>query len=1146
MRDCPPKVGYSRVDSSDVEAENTPVSVCPQMTRHRRTSPLQNMVLLSVAALIPVVLLATFSIILASNQVTSDVNKQVRTTAAVSAVVIGQQTDNLKSLVHSYATRPSLADAVSGGAAGDAQMESNLTSLAQAIPGISASFVASLSGDSVATYPPEPTIIGTNFAYRDWYTGLVASGRPYVSDAIVTKEAGSPLAITVTDYIRGANGVPLAILGLNYGLESLNAYVKSVGKAQGITLTVTDRAGTSLSAGGKKGLISLTADPRVKDALSGHTGLADYAPALPGGGTGPVQLSAYTPIAGPGWIVIASVPKTHAFAGLARLRNTVLVIALVLALMLLAGVQLVAGSTRRRRDSERIIQSRDRQLASVLESADEGFLSVDAAGAITAWNDRAAELYGWSEADVLGRGLVDTIIPAQFRADYDADLAAYRAGGDSTVVGSRVEVMALHHDGHEIPVELAVWAHEDDQGFSAFVHDISQRVATQAELESARDQAMHASRMKSEFLANMSHEIRTPMNGVIGMSGLLLNTELNPEQRDYAETVCTSAEALLTVIDDILDFSKIEAGKLDVERVTFDLRSVIEDSVTLLGARAHQDGLELTCEIDPYLPTHLMGDPGRLRQVLLNLIGNAVKFTSVGEVNVTATVAREVPEGQALVELSVRDTGIGMSEATFEHLFDAFTQADSSTSRRYGGTGLGLAISRQLVELMGGTLTVNSELGRGSTFSAKIPFALGVADAAPLGDVSLIGIRALIVDDNATNRRVLEQMVINWGGSAVSAKGAVQGLALLREARDEHEKFDVILLDLNMPDIDGYGFAQMVRADHRLRTIPMIMLTSSAQRGEAERSHRAGIVAYLTKPVRRDALEAALHVALSAETQGASDVSAPATAPDATPSRNGSASPMAQLPANAPTVLLVEDNKVNEKVFAAMLCSLGFRVDVAANGFEALEALATRAEGHYAAVFMDCQMPVMDGYETTEKLRQKEGNDRHALVIAVTASAMAADRQRCLDAGMDDYLTKPLRQEALSALLDRWAIGKPHRGVLDAAVLGNLDRLGKEAGVDLIGQLTTVFLVDADAHVSTMQEALIIDNQVALTQSAHAMRGASANLGATGLARACETLELNSSAGDSEALGKLRSDMRSVEVELELVRAELLARAVAQ
>jgi PAS domain S-box-containing protein len=993
----------------------------------------RNIVVLTLVALLPVGLLAASSIVLATHQIDRDADRQVQTTAAVSAVVVGQETTELIALMQSYVLRHSLITDVSGGAGADTSIETNLANLAGAFPGISASFVTTKGGTSLATYPPEPAVYGTNFAYRDWYQGLVRTGRPYVSNAIVTKETSHALAITVTDYIRNTQGVPVGILGVNYTLQAIAVYATHVARAQGITLEVTDRVGTSLTAGGAHGLVSVAGDPRVKAALAGRTGLLNYAPRQAGGGHGPAELSAYTPVAGTGWTVIASVPDSAAFAALDRLRETVLAITAVLVLILIVGVRLVAVAERRRRDSEGLVQARDRDLARVLEATDFAFVSVDRSGAITQWNDRAEDIYGWSTSEVVGRQ-VEMLIPAADRHEYRDRLATRFGRTTASEIGERREMAALHRDGHEITVEVVVWLHDDGLGFSSFIHEISERVAIAAALEEARDQALAASRMKSEFLANMSHEIRTPMNGVIGMSGLLLKTELDETQRDYAETVCSSAEALLTVIDDILDFSKIEAGKLDVESVSFDLRAVVEESAVLLAARAQQKNLELTCHIDAALPPALRGDPGRLRQVLLNLLGNAVKFTATGEVNVSAQLAHDEVDGVVSVELLVRDTGIGMTGESLEHLFDAFTQAESSTSRRFGGTGLGLAISRQLVELMGGILSVTSEVGVGSTFVAVIPFP--VSEATVMGSVvtDLDGVRVLIVDDNVTNQRVLQEMVGGWGCLATNAGGVEQALRLLGQVAATDD-FDVILLDLNMPDLDGYDLARMVRADPRLADIPMIMLTSSAQRGEAEKTEQAGIVAYLTKPVRSALLHSAMSSALQAVSAGppgvaASSAAAPpaaappvAVAPVAGPPVSGPEA--TELVASSPpgpfddesTVLLVEDNVVNQKVFSAMLASIGYRVDVAENGFDALEAMERH---HYGAVFMDCQMPVMDGYQTTEKIREREGADRHTKVIAVTASAMASDRDRCLDAGMDDYMTKPLKAVDLAAKLTFW------------------------------------------------------------------------------------------------------------------------------
>jgi diguanylate cyclase (GGDEF)-like protein/PAS domain S-box-containing protein len=451
--------------------------------RDRTFASSRSVVVFALAALVPVALLAASSIALASNQVTGDVNRQVQTTASVSAVVMAQRTNALITLVQSYATRPSLVTAVTQGRGDDAVVESNLDSLAHAVPGISASFVASLKGTSLATYPLEPTVLGTNFSYRDWFTGLVATGHPYVSDAIVTKEAGNPLAVTITAYIEGSNAKPLDILGINYSLAYVQEFSSSIGRAQGVSLAVTDRTGTSLNTSNALGLISMSRDPRVKAALDGHSGFLDYAPRLAHGKRGAVELSAYAPVPSTGWAVVASVPKSVAFAGLGRLRDTVLLIALLLSLIIIGVVRFAVRSSRRRREFELVIQSRDRDLARILESTDEGYLAFDLAGVITSWNACSEELFGWPSAEILGKTLSTTLIPPRYRTTFDADFARYRVDPSTSLNGWRIDIAGLHRDGREIPMEMAFWSHESDEGFSAFVHDISERVASKLELE---------------------------------------------------------------------------------------------------------------------------------------------------------------------------------------------------------------------------------------------------------------------------------------------------------------------------------------------------------------------------------------------------------------------------------------------------------------------------------------------------------------------------------------------------------------------------------------------------------------------------------------------------------------------------------------
>jgi diguanylate cyclase (GGDEF)-like protein/PAS domain S-box-containing protein len=425
--------------------------------------------------------LSAGSIVAASHEQAAVVDKRIRATAAVSAVVIGQQTSNLVALVESYASRPSLASDVAEGKRGAVVLESALAGLAHAVPGISASFVTDRYGTSLSTYPPEPAVYGTNFAYREWFKGLVATDRPFVANAIETKEASHALAITVTAYIRAPDGHPIGVLGVNYGLEAVGAFAAGVGSAQGITLHVTDRAGTLLTAAGQHGLVSLAKDPGVRGALAGRSGLLDYSPVLSGGHHGPAVLLAYAPIPATGWTVTASVNTSVALAGVARLRDAVLAITALLIFILLAITRMVARSNGRRRDSELEIANRDRELARTLESTSEAFFSTDGAEVITGWSGQAERLFGWTAHEALGRKLADTVIPAAERDEHRADYARYCAGSDSAVFGRRIETSRLHRDGHEIPVEVSSWPHEAGHGLSAFAHDITDRITLQAE-----------------------------------------------------------------------------------------------------------------------------------------------------------------------------------------------------------------------------------------------------------------------------------------------------------------------------------------------------------------------------------------------------------------------------------------------------------------------------------------------------------------------------------------------------------------------------------------------------------------------------------------------------------------------------------------
>ncbi|HXF92887.1 MAG TPA: response regulator [Nitrospiraceae bacterium] len=681
------------------------------------------------------------------------------------------------------------------------------------------------------------------------------------------------------------------------------------------------------------------------------------------------------------------------------------------------------------------------------------------------------------------------------------------------------------------------------------------------ELDRALVRAQEAVKIKNDFLATMSHELRTPLNGIQGMTELLLDTPLQAEQRSFAETIRQCGQALLRLINDILDLSKIEANKLELESIEFRIRALVDQVLAQFAETAQTKGLELAGLVHASIPETLVGDPGRLRQILTNLIGNAVKFTDRGEVVLEIQPTdNHVQENHRLARpdevplfISVKDTGIGIAPDVIDKLFRPFTQADTSTTRRYGGTGLGLSISKKLVELMGGTIGVTSEPGRGSTFWCTIRLAKPARPAEP-ARAGLGGRRVLIVDDNATNRLILHHLVSSWGMDAVLAAGAEEAIASLQHSVTQHRPFDVAILDVMMPGQDGIALTRRIKALLGSAAPPLIVLTSLIQRGQAKAAHEAGASAYLTKPVRHDQLFECLHLTLGAHSpvHPPSDESPPKPAAD-TPLITGNTVPASP---RSPRVLVAEDNPVNQVLTVKMLERLGYRANVVSNGREAVHAIQ---QDSYDAILMDVQMPDMDGLEATQRIRAWEASNgpREASraepgagrstglripIITITANAMPGDRDRCLAAGADDYLAKPMKSEDLRAVLERWipSVGASEPNGLAHSTMKHspedipLSVFDPRAMLSNIGgdtqlqqELIRLYLTSYQSALDQANKALAGRDPVQLEHAAHSLKGTAANLCARDLVRA---------AGQVEALSRLGLTEETVRACRELER----------
>ena len=792
----------------------------------------------------------------------------------------------------------------------------------------------------------------------------------------------------------------------------------------------------------------------------------------------------------------------------------------------------------------RSLQEETARLRSITDSTQDAIIMMDHRGAVTFWNPAAVNILGYHGDEAIGQNLHTLLAPRRFLDDHRKAFPHFLSTGEGDAVGKTVELMARRKDGQEIAIALSLSAVslQGDWHAVGIIRDITHQKQAERELletnrqlqaETARANRMAAEAesaniAKSEFLANMSHEIRTPMNGIIGMTGLLLDTQLDEEQRRCTEIARGSAETLLRLINDILDFSKIEASRLDLESLDFDLERQLSDFASTLAFQAHEKGLEFISAVDPSVPTRLRGDPGRLRQILTNLAGNAVKFTQAGEVAIRVSLIDETRDGVRL-RFSVSDTGIGVPIESQRNLFQPFTQVDASTTRKFGGTGLGLAISRQLVELMGGEIGVASEERQGAEFwfTVHLEKQRGEMRAEPPPAPVAAGTRALIVDDNATSRTHLGKHLAAWGMRTGEVADGPDALDALTRAVDRQDPFQLALIDLQMPGMDGDALLRTIRADHRLNALKTVVLIPLGIPVGDNRQEGAGFDAWLNKPVGNPALSAVLATLLGNPESAARVM--PHEAPD-----DATAALIRRMASGGKArILIAEDNPANQEVALGMLKRLGLTADAVANGREVLEALAIIP---YSLVLMDVQMPEMDGFETTRRIRDVTSSvlDHRIPVIALTAYALAGDRDRCLRAGMNGYLSKPIVPEALADALTTWLFGRPGSDAAadgrqptsapkpagrSAAVWDRQALLGRLLGdADLARTIVAGFLEELPAQLEAIAGMLQADDVAGIERQAHMIKGAAANIGGMALSEAAKAMEKTAGAGTVNSL----------------------------
>jgi two-component system, sensor histidine kinase and response regulator len=826
------------------------------------------------------------------------------------------------------------------------------------------------------------------------------------------------------------------------------------------------------------------------------------------------------------------------------------------------------------------VEASEARSAAIVRTALDCIITIDAQGRICEFNHAAEKTFGYVREEVIGHDMADLIIPPALRSAHREGIKRYLQTGVARVLDRRVEVMAMRANGSEFPVELALTSSSrgGELLFTAYIRDITERRRAESELLRAKDAAIAASRAKSEFVANISHEIRTPMNGILGMTDLVLETDLTARQREFMQMVKSSGRALLSVINDVLDFSRIEAGKLLLEVIEFPLRQTIAETLTPLALRAHEKNLELLCDVHRNVPDQLIGDPSRLRQVLVNLVGNALKFTEEGEVLLTVGLENQ-NQHEVVLHVAVRDTGIGIPTDKQQSIFSPFIQADGSTTRRFGGTGLGLTISSQLVELMGGRLWVESTEGKGSTFhfTVNLRRAAATVAAAPSIDWgTLQGMRALIVDDNATNRRILAEMLGNWGLHPTAVDGASAANAAINDSIQDGRPFRLILLDYQMPETDGLMLASKLASRRDLPGLTMLLLTSSDRPEDASNARELGIASILRKPVVQSDLLNAVLMALQRTASAAGQIPTPHAIPlpasgAREPMLNGSgvngsgangsgtngSGASGHTPAyvegdesiDRPHLLLAEDNDINQALAVHILERAGFRVTPVGTGEQAVTASKLKK---FDAILMDVHMPKLDGFAATALIREREvlqGGTTHVPIVALTAHAMSEDRDRCLRAGMDSYVAKPFTTPELLRALAVVGIHPPHPqakaiiaprrtgGIIDRAEL--MARMGGDEG--LLRRLIDMFLVNYPKQLSELHEAVRQRDVETLRRRSHTLRGALSLFAASEAADAAHRLEKSAEFGGraiDEAFRALQAELARLEPTLNTLALE--------